>query len=71
VDFYKQLKEELNTYNTVPDPYWMAGGTNQEPMGSTDEWNRVQNNEEYLELGRDVPLRRHVSQAHNDGVAGL
>ena len=21
VDFYKQLKEELNTYNTVPDPY--------------------------------------------------
>ena len=38
VGFYQQLKRELNTYNTVPDPYWMAGGTNKEPMGYTDEW---------------------------------
>ena len=56
VDFYRLLKQRLNTYNTVPDPYWSSGGTNKEPMGYTDAWNRLPQteagNREYLQLGR-------------------
>jgi hypothetical protein len=40
VAFYRQLKRELNTFLTVPDPYWNSGGTNREPAGYTDAWNR-------------------------------
>jgi hypothetical protein len=50
--FYRQLKADYNTYLTVPDPYWMSGGTNKEPMGYTDAWNRVASVDEYLTLGR-------------------
>eukprot|EP00966_Prymnesium_polylepis_P113988 2634696-Prymnesium_polylepis.1 len=39
--FYRELKEKYNTYLTVPDPYWMSGGTNKEPMGYTDAWNHI------------------------------
>jgi len=57
LQFYRTLKEKYNTYLTVPDPYWMSGGTNKEPMGYTDAWNNhvpVTENgtQEYLELGR-------------------
>lgn len=56
VDFYRTLKRELNTFNTVPDPYWSSGGTNKEPMGYTDAWNRIpvtpSGTREYLELAR-------------------
>lgn len=57
VEFYQRLKSKLNTYNTVPDPYWSSGGTNKEPMGYTDAWNRnvpstAAGTREYLDLGR-------------------
>jgi hypothetical protein len=57
VDFYRTLKAKLNTYNTVPDPYWSSGGTNKEPMGYTDAWTNklpqtAQGTREYLEIGR-------------------
>ena len=57
VDFYLELKARFNTFNTVPDPYWSSGGTNKEPMGYTDQWNRgvprtPNGTREYLELGR-------------------
>jgi hypothetical protein len=39
-----------NTYLTVPDPYWMSGGTNKEPMGYTDAWNRVPTDEYLLHI---------------------
>ena len=39
--FYTKLKKDYNTYLTVPDPYWMSGGTNKEPMGYTDGWNHI------------------------------
>lgn len=56
VDFYRDLKREVNTFNTVPDPYWSSGGTNKEPMGYTDEWNGLPHTEaglyEYLAIGR-------------------
>ena len=41
LQFYRTLKEKYNTYLTVPDPYWMSGGTNKEPMGYTDAWNHI------------------------------
>jgi hypothetical protein len=56
LQFYRVLKAEFNTYLTVPDPYWMSGGTNKEPMGYTDAWNHIPVTEdgtlEYLEMGR-------------------
>jgi len=56
LQFYRELKEKYNTYLTVPDPYWMSGGTNKEPMGYTDAWNHIPTTEngtlEYLTMGR-------------------
>lgn len=56
VEFYRTLKRRFNTYLTVPDPYWMSGGTNKEPMGYTDAWNKLpasaNGTYEYLEMGR-------------------
>ena len=56
LQFYRTLKEKYNTYLTVPDPYWMSGGTNKEPMGYTDKWNRIPTDGngtlEYLAMGR-------------------
>jgi hypothetical protein len=56
LQFYRTLKEKYNTYLTVPDPYWMSGGTNKEPMGYTDAWNHIPSDangtKEYLNLGR-------------------
>ena len=55
--FYRQLKATLNTYLNVPDPYYSSGGTNRQPMGYTDAWNRnlphtPEGNAEHLRLGR-------------------
>ena len=41
----------------VPDPYWNSGGTNREPAGYTDAWNRQipstdQGTLEYLQMAR-------------------
>ena len=56
LQFYRTLKEKYNTYLTVPDPYWMSGGTNKEPMGYTDAWNHIPSDTngtlEYLTMGR-------------------
>ena len=57
VAFYRQLKRELNTFLTVPDPYWNSGGTNREPAGYSDAWNLQipqtdQGNLEYLQTAR-------------------
>ena len=56
LQFYRTLKAKYNTYLTVPDPYWMSGGTNKEPMGYTDAWNRIPADAagtlEYLSMGR-------------------
>jgi hypothetical protein len=56
LEFYRTLKRTMNTYLTVPDPYWMSGGTNKEPMGYTDAWNHIPTDTagtlEYLTMGR-------------------
>jgi len=36
-DWYRSMKVH-DTYFTVPDPYWLNGGTNKEPIGYTDRW---------------------------------
>ena len=41
----------------MPDPYWNSGGTNREPAGYSDAWNRqipqtAQGNLEYIQTAR-------------------
>jgi hypothetical protein len=36
----------------VPDPYYLHGGINTEPIGFTDAWGRVADNDEFLTYGR-------------------
>jgi len=39
-------------YLSVPDPYYLQGGINTEPIGFTDAWGRVADNDEFLTYGR-------------------